>query len=132
MYLIDTDILIYALKGDPIVVNRIRQMASQPKAVSVISYGELLYGAMKSHRRQESLARARRVAELFPIVDVTKAVVETFGSVKAEMESEGARVDDCDLLIASTALTLGYRLVTNNERHFRLVPGVKIENWSHA
>jgi len=130
MYLIDTDILIYALKGRPGVLGRFEETREAPKAVSVISYGELLFGAMKSSRPQESLARARRVGELFPVVDVTPAVMETFASIKAGLQRKGTPLDDLDLVIAATALSLGYRLVTNNERHFRRVPGLRVENWA--
>jgi tRNA(fMet)-specific endonuclease VapC len=132
MYLIDTDILIYALKGEPRVVDQFRRHGVQPKAISVISYGELLFGAEKSTRQEENLARARRVGELFPVIDVSRAVMETFASLKRTLEKRGSRVDDFDLIIGATALNLGYTLVTNNERHFRLIPGVTVENWAKA
>ncbi len=53
MYLLDTDIIIYSLKGDPIVVENFKQHAADPKAVSVITYGELIFGAQchKGSRR---------------------------------------------------------------------------------
>jgi predicted nucleic acid-binding protein len=56
--------------------------------------------------------------------------METFASLKTEMEATGKRVDDFDLVIAATAIVQGCRLVTNNERHFRGVPGLEIENWA--
>lgn len=130
MYLIDTDTVIHALKGHPKVVERFADRAESPKAISVITYGELAYGAMKSGRMQENLARVRRVGETFPVVEVTKAVMETFGSLKADLGSEGRPLDDFDLVIAATALTMHATVVTNNERHFRRVPGLRVENWS--
>ena len=130
MYLIDTDILIYALKAQPKVLERFAETGESPKAVSVVSYGELLFGAMKSSRPRESLARARRVGELFPVVDVSRAIMEEFAALKADLQSQGTPLDDFDLFIAATALSLGYRLVTNNERHFRRVPGLQVENWA--
>ena len=132
MYLIDTDIIIYALKGERLVVEHFEAKAAQPKALSVITYGELLFGAMTSQRLEENLAKVRRIGELLAVVDVSRAVMETFGSLKAEMAHRGRRVDDFDLVIASTALVLSYCLVTNNERHFRHIPGLRIENWAKA
>ena len=132
MYLIDTDIVIYALKGDAHVVQHLEAKAAAPKAISIVTYGELLFGAMKSERREQNLAKVRRVGELFPVVDVGRAVMDTFASLKVDLEKQGSRLDDFDLLIAATALVLGYRLVTNNERHFRRVPGLDIENWTKA
>ncbi len=132
MYLLDTDTVIYALKGEPLVTRRLAEKASQPKALSVITYGELFFGAMKSAAPQANLAKVRRVAELFPVIEVTRAIMETFGSIKAEMQQRGRGIDDFDLVIASSALVLNYTLVTNNERHFRGVPGLQVENWMHT
>ncbi len=87
---------------------------------------------MKSKRQVENLAKVRRVGELFPVIDVSRAIMETFAAVKAELETKGRRVDDFDLIIAATALVMGYRLVTNNERHFSSIPGLEIENWSQG
>ena len=129
MYLLDTDTIIYALKGEPNVTRRLAEEASQPKALSVVTYGELFFGAMKSTARQANLAKVRRVAELFPVIEITRAIMETFGSVKAEMQQRGRGIDDFDLVIASSALVLGYTLVTNNERHFERVPGLRVANW---
>ncbi len=131
MYLLDTDTIIYALKGDRHVVRRFEEKVAQPKAISVITYGEMFFGAMKSSSQQANLAKVRRVAELFPVVEVSKAVMETFGSLKADLEQRGRVVDDFDLVIASTALILNYALVTNNERHYRHIPGLRLENWAH-
>jgi tRNA(fMet)-specific endonuclease VapC len=130
MYLLDTDTIIYALKGDRHVVRRFEEKVAQPKAVSVITYGELFFGAMKSSSQHANLAKVRRVAELFPVVEVSRAIMETCGSLKADLEHRGKVVDDFDLVIASTALVLNYTLVTNNERHYRHIPGLRVENWA--
>jgi tRNA(fMet)-specific endonuclease VapC len=130
MYLIDTDTVIYALKGDAQVVKHFQQTAADPKALSVVTYGELLYGALKSQRRQENLSRVRRLQEIFPIVEATNAIMETYAAIKAGIETRGKPLDDFDLVIAATAISLGYRLVTNNERHFRRIAELKLENWT--
>jgi tRNA(fMet)-specific endonuclease VapC len=130
MYLLDTDTIIYALKGNRNVTRNFDERATQPKALSAITYGELFFGAMKSSAPQVNLAKVRRVAEVFPVIDVSRAIMETFGSLKADLERLGRRVDDFDLVIASTALVLNYALVTNNERHFQHISGLRVENWT--
>ncbi len=130
MYLIDTDILIYSLKGDPVIVNHLRGSSASPKAISVISFGELIYGAFKSAHPNQNLARVRRLGEVLPVIDISPAIMEAFGSLKAQLEQGGNRLDDFDLVIAATAITIGYRLVTNNEKHFSRIEGLEIENWS--
>ena len=63
-------------------------------------------------------------------MDVSRAIMETFGSIKADLERRGTPLADFDLIVASTALVLNYVLVTNNKSHFKRVPGLRMENWS--
>ena len=130
MYLIDTDILIYSLKGRERVQEQFRMHAHQSKAISVVSYGELLYGARKSSSPTRNLSLVQGISETFPMLPVTPAVTEGFATVKAELELQGNRLEDFDLLIAATALTHNLVLVTNNQKHFSRVPGLDIENWN--
>ena len=130
MYLLDTDTIIYALKDHPLVVDNFRRHEDDPKAISVMSYGELIYGAERSARREENLAKVRRLAEILPIIDVTRSVMDAFGALKASTAAHGKTVADFDLTIAATALCLGYRVVTNNLRHFSKIPGVVCESWA--
>jgi len=130
MYLIDTDILIYSLKGNEKVKNNFKLNSSAPKSISVVSYGELYFGAKKSKYSEKNLAVVRQISETFPIIEVTKSIIETFGEVKARLQSEGINISDLDLIIASTALNMNFTLVTNNERHFIQIPGLTIENWT--
>lgn len=130
MFLLDTDTLIYSLKGHPVVVENFRIHADAPKAVSVITYGELLYGAHKSQRVSQNLAKVQHLRELFPVLAVSCAIMETFGRVKADIGRQGIVVDDFDLIIGATALVFGYCLVTNNVRHFDRIPGLAVTNWT--
>tara|TARA_B100000614_G_scaffold236665_1_gene234330 strand:- start:744 stop:1142 length:399 start_codon:yes stop_codon:yes gene_type:complete len=129
-YLIDTDIIIYSLKGEQKVTNSFEERLNDPKSISVITYGELVYGAKKSQQEQKNMARVRRIAEIFPIIDISPAIIETFGDLKATLEKTGNTVADMDLIIASTALTHNMILVTNNEKHFQKIPELQIENWA--
>jgi tRNA(fMet)-specific endonuclease VapC len=129
-YLIDTDIIIYSLKGNNNVQNNLLEKKNISKAISVITYGELIFGAKKSKSREKNLATVYRIGELFSVIELTKGIVETFGEVKASLQKKGKNVYDFDLLIGSTALFLNYTLVTNNEKHFSMIPDLRIENWS--
>lgn len=129
MYLIDTDIMVFFLRGEKGVVEKFRHNQSSPKAVSVITWGELLYGAKKSNNPDAKVAKLRRVAESIPLLDVSRSVMETFAELKSKLDTKGTGVDDFDLLIGSTALTHNLVVVTNNERHFEKIPGLEIENW---
>ncbi len=130
MYLIDTDIIVFSLKQNVAVQSKFREMDSVPKAISVVTYGELLYGAYVSQQRQKNLAVIRRLADIFPVIGIGIPVIEVFAELKRSLETQGQGLDDMDLLIAATALSLNYRLVTNNKKHFSRVKGLEIENWS--
>ena len=122
--------LIYFLKGDKTVVENFKATTNMPKAISVITYGEMIYGARKSERVSQNLAKVQRLAEIYPIIDITRAVMDSFGEVKASLSVEGITVDDFDLLIGCSALTLNYAVVTNNEKHYKKIPGLRVINWS--
>lgn len=130
MYLLDTDTLIFFLKGHDVVVRNFTACLKTPKAISVVTYGELVYGCHKSQRPMENLARVRRLAELYPLVDVTRAVMDSFAEIKSELSAGGTTIDDFDLLIGCTALTLNYTVVTNNTKHFDKIPGLRLVNWT--
>jgi tRNA(fMet)-specific endonuclease VapC len=129
-YLIDTDILIYSLKGNDTVIRNFQLKKNSPKSISVISYGELVHGAKKSKYVEKNLANVKRLIEIFPVINITPSVMDTFGELKANLEKSGNIIDDMDLLIGSTALVHNLILVTNNVNHFKRIEGLEIENWS--
>lgn len=130
IYLLDTDIIIYSLKNHPQVRYNFKAHENDPKTISAITYGELVHGAQKSIEYNKNIATVHRISELFPVVDVTKVIMETFGAIKADLQKGGNIIDDMDLIIAATAITMNYTLVTNNEKHFSRISNLKIENWS--
>ena len=117
-YLIDTDIIIFSLKDDKRINQWLLNNLEIPKFLSVISYGELMYGARKSDHPNKNIATTNRIAELFPILDINKGIIEVFGEIKAKLEIAGMRLEDMDLLIASTAIYMNLSLVTNNKKAF--------------
>ena len=131
MYLLDTDILIYSLKGNEAVLRHVERRQHDPMQISVISLMELYYGAHKSERSAANLARVRRMENSFDILQVDHSIAETFGMIKSDLESQGAPLDDFDLVIAATALAFNLTLVTNNEKHFQRLQGLKLENWTN-
>jgi len=58
------------------------------------------------------------------------ANAEIFGRLKADLEGKGSPLDDFDLIIATSALSHNLTLVTNNEKHFKRIEGLKLTNWT--
>jgi tRNA(fMet)-specific endonuclease VapC len=128
-YLIDTDTIIYSLKNDKKVQEKFLEHEKIPKYISIVTYGELLYGAKKSEWVEKNCAKVYRLKNLFPVIPVDLPIIETFSDLKSKYRRTGIIIDDFDLLIAATALTYNQTVVTNNIKHFGRIEELKIENW---
>jgi len=130
-FLLDTDIFIYIRQKRPEEVSRrFSKLHPGEAAISVITYGELLYGAAKSVRRADALARLSALIDLLPVLPLQKSVAHTYSEIRVALESNGEMIGNNDLWIAAHALAAGLTLVTNNEREFRRVRGLKVQNWA--
>lgn len=130
MFLLDTDTIIYSLKGNPDVLRNLEAHQQDPLCICAITLLELYYGAHKSEKPISNLAKIRRIEKVFDTLPVDAAIAETFGMIKSGLESAGTPLDDFDLIIASCALAHNLTLVTNNEKHFNRIEGLKLENWT--
>ena len=129
MYLLDTDTIIYNLKGNDAVKRNLQNHFSDPMKLCVITLMELYFGAYKSERVPANLARVRTLENSLEVIPVEQETSETFGMLKASLEKLGTPLDDFDLIIASCALAHNLTLVTNNEKHFKRIQGLKVVNW---
>ena len=130
MYLLDTDTVIYSLKGEPAVKKNLRDHFHDPMRMSVITLMELYYGAHKSLKITSNLAKIKTLELSFEIISISEESAEIFGMTKAQLEKAGSPLDDFDLIIASSALSNNLVLVTNNVRHFQRIEGLKLTNWT--
>lgn len=128
-FLIDTNILIYRLKNMGNVNSNFSKYKDVPMAISVISYGELIFGARKSKFVEQNLGVAKNIGEIFPLLDVTSKVMDIFGEIKVYTQKTGNPIDDFDLLIAATAIANNMTLVTHNTKHFDKIPNLIITDW---
>lgn len=131
-YLLDTNICIYIAKQRPsAAARRFADLGAGTVGMSLITSGELRFGAEKSARRDETLAALVRLNELIPVIELGANVKEAYGALRAQMERAGTPVGNNDLWIASHALSLGVTRVSNNTREFARVPGLALENWAN-
>ena len=130
-FLIDTDILIYLRQRRSLqVVARFRAVQAGDAAMSVITHGELLYGAERSQERERSLKSVSDLTSLVPVLALPEDTGIEYGRIRAELEGRGIPIGNNDLWIAAHARVAGLILVTNNEKEFRRISGLKIENWA--
>jgi len=130
-FLLDTDIFIFIRQRRPEeVAEQFARLHPGEAAISVVTYGELLCGATKSAHRSNALARLNALTELLTVLPLPEAAGESYGEIRAELESNGEMIGNNDLWIAAHALASSLTLVTNNEKEFRRVRGLKVQNWA--
>ena len=130
-YLLDTDICIYfRSRQSASTVARFEKLEPGEAAISVITHGELAYGAYKNPNPQPRLAWLNRLTILVPVLPLPEGAGEIYGTLRGKLESEGQVIGGNDLWIAAHAIVSNLILVTNNEREFKRVAGLKIENWA--
>ncbi len=130
-YLIDTDTIIFALRGVSSVLKKFEENKNLPISISMITYAELVFGAKRSQNAQKNIIKVNHIRNIYPIEELNEGVMEVFADIKAKMFDKGIRIEDMDLLIAATAIYNELTLVTNNTKHFENVPNLKIENWKN-
>lgn len=129
-YLLDTDICIYLRTGrSRKAVQKFASLSRGEAAISTITYGELCYGAEKS---ASSAAKdgLKRIVERLIVLPIPISAGAHYGAVRRRLEIDGEIIGGNDLWIAAHALALKMTLVTNNEREFRRIPELKVENWA--
>ncbi|MFT4045076.1 MAG: type II toxin-antitoxin system VapC family toxin [Solimonas sp.] len=132
-FLLDTNICIYIRqKRPPEVLSRFEKLKVGDAVLSVVTYGELLYGAQKSKQREVALARLADLVSLIPVLELPAEAADEYGKIRAALEVKGEIIGGNDLWIAAHAKAEGLIVVTNNEREFKRVPGLKVQNWAKA
>ena len=131
-YLLDTNICIYFANGrHEQISTRIAKIPAGELAISVITYGELLYGAAKSvHVASNRAIIAKLISDLVAPLPLPLGAAAAYGEAKALLRAKGQPISDNDLWIAAHALADGLVLVTNNVGEFKRVKGLKVESWA--
>jgi tRNA(fMet)-specific endonuclease VapC len=129
-FLLDTNICIYIQRKRPgNVLARFQKLQAGDAGISVITWGELLYGAEKSKHRKKALELLVEFKTFVPVLPLPEAAGNTYGIIRATLESQGQPIGNNDLWIAAQAKAAGMPIVTSNEREFRRIAGLKVQNW---
>jgi tRNA(fMet)-specific endonuclease VapC len=130
-YLLDTNICIYIAKAKPpTVLERFQQCQSGEIGMSVVTYGELYFGAAKSQQREAALSRLDALRTYIPVLPLTDKAGTAYGRCRAILERQGQPIGNNDLWIAAHAFSLDVILVSNNLREFERLPELRLENWA--
>lgn len=129
-FLLDTDTCIYALKQDPNVLEQLLSKSRDEILVSVITEAELRTGAAKSASPIRTLRLLENFLRPLTIAEFTSEDAVAYANIRAKLERAGTPIGPLDTLIASQAVARKLTLVSNNEREFRRVPGLTVQNWA--
>ncbi len=126
---IDSDILIYFLKGQPEIVDRLSAQPMDNLYTTRINATGLLYGAFSSMKVEQNLTKISAFLANFKILEFDEKASLVFAQEKARLKKLGVMIADMDLMIASIVLANHFSLVTNNFNHFERIKNLKIEQW---
>ena len=132
MYLFDTDTLSNVVKQKPSgrLLEKLEETPIAFQHTSAINVGEIYYGANRSSRKKQILKAFEEM--VFPNVNILpfdRQSGQVFGILKAELEKRGIGCSEPDLRIAAVAIQHSLILITGNTKHFKNIPGLRIEDW---
>lgn len=129
-YLLDTNICIYIAKKRPMeVYRRLSELSIGDVGMSLITFGELRFGAEKSQHQTIALEKLEQLRRYIPVMMPTLETAEKYALVRCFLEKNGKPIGNNDLWIAAHALSYNAILVTNNTKEFIRVPDLLLENW---
>ena len=129
-FLLDADICIYALRRVPAVLRRFDKLKQGEALISAIAYGELLFGASKSRAPDDARANITALVSIAAVASLPLDAAGYYADIRHALEAKGTPIGGNDLWIAAHAQASGLILVTNNQREFTRVRGLKLQNWA--
>jgi predicted nucleic acid-binding protein len=119
--LLDTNILIDAERGHKPTIQFLRSIEEDDLAISLITYGELLQGALWSKNSPTAILKLERSIAKMEHLPITKLVMARYAFLRGNLQKIGRSIAAADAMIAATAIESGRILVTRNVRHFEAI-----------
>lgn len=129
-YMLDTNICIYVIKKRPTELISIFNNNVNQLSISSITLAELIHGVEKSKQIVNNRLILEDFVSRLEVLDYTSKSAQQYGIIRSYLETQGQIIGVNDLHIAAHAISEGLTLVTNNEKEFHRVQGLKIENWA--
>lgn len=129
VYHLDTSIVSHLLREPLGPVNeRIRNVGLSNIAISIIVAAELKFGAAKRNSKKLTAGIEDFLART-PVLPFEAPADDVYSELRTRLERAGTPIGGNDMLIAAHALALNATLVTDNEREFSRIEGLRVENW---
>ncbi len=129
-YILGTNICVHMIKTKSFnILKNAKKPTRTEIFISSITEAELWYGVWNSNNILENEARLKTFLQCFPKISFDSSFARTFGELKAQQRRSGKTIGSNDLLIAAQALDMDAILVTANEKEFKQIKDLRIENW---
>jgi len=128
--ILDTSVLIEAERQKFVIDKLTENREEEIFGLSVITVAELLHGVHRADSTKKRLKRSayvEKVIELFPVYNFEISIARIYSELWSDLSRKGIQIGAHDLIIGSTALSLGFSVVTYNLRHFERIEGLKVE-----
>lgn len=125
-YLLDSNIIVDIFRGEAKAISRVKKLSVI--RVSVITIGELHYGAKKSNQTPKRESEIKQLEEMVNILDITKSTAKIYGQIKDQLRAKGKPIPENDIWIAATVMEHQLTLLTK-DKHFENVEGLVIEEF---
>ena len=130
MYLLDTNIVSYWMRGDPHLINKIKSYSPSDLSLSTVTLAEIYYGIEKSQaKKKERRLKIEHIKSELDIFPFNEQAAVKYGVIRAALEKRGKPISERDTQIASIALANNLCLVTHNKKEFSRISKLKIEDW---
>lgn len=129
-WMLDTDTCIALIKRrSPGLIQRLQAKAVGDVGLSSITLAELRFGVAKSTRHEQNYAALDQFLLPLDIAAFDELAADSYGNVRAKLQSQGKPIGPLDTLIAGHALSLNVVLVTHNTDEFKRVKGLRLDDW---
>ena len=131
LYMLDTDTCAFIMRGpSEKLARRMQAIPLEEQAISVVTLAELLYGIRISGKAKQNRDALDSFVKHLSVLDWTEGAAGHYAEIRSHLHKRGQMIGANDLMIAAHAKHAGAVLVTSNEREFRRVPALKVENWN--
>lgn len=131
IYMLDTNICIYAIKNKPLqILKQLQENFNKGICISAITLAELEHGVEKSSYPDKNRMALIRFLSILQILSFDDRAAAEYGKICAYLQKRGTPVGTMDMLIAGHVKANDLILVTNNTREFMRIPELRIENWA--
>jgi len=131
MYLLDTNIVSYWMRGHQPLLDRIKSHSPRDLSIAAITLAEIYYGIEKSPaKKKERRTKIEQIRSILEIHPFDESAAAKYGVIRTQLEKKGVVISERDLQIASIAMANNLSVVTHNVKEFNRVEKLKVEDWA--